>query len=588
MKLAWPELVFASVVAAMMAVAVTLPYFTQLDQITTMGDVHRALVYRGVARESLIQQGEIALWEPYLCGGVPLLGNAESAHLDPFFLLVLIFGENLGARLSVTATLIIGFLGAYVLARQLLKAAPVPALLAGALYSFSGFQMLAFANGNFAWIPMGWIPWVILFYLASLRRQIWILPAALGLTFIFLGGSAHMSVYTLLTISLLAVFLSIWQRTWHPFINVILLGMFFVCFSAIKLLPAAEVQALSNDWHRPPPFIQPFAWLPKMFWGRDQLSTPQWTFEATGENFRWIEYGAYIGIIPAMLIALGWFLSWKSKKSLPKAISISSLVLLLMTFAYFPWTLLHQLPFLNEILRNPQRARSVFLLLAGLLAAWALSRLIKSRWTQAIIVTIVLIDLATFHASLYPKLFNLPKPILSSPDKGRSGGVFTRLRGSYISPDEVYYRVGYENYLANQGTTDLCNPYMVQRGVASRGVDSSDPAKPYLGEAWFPSPAKASQGELTVHSVSINGNHIQVAFNVPQETWLYVNQNYFPGWRTNPPREVANKDGLLAARVFPSDHEIEFIYQPRSYQVGKIITFLTLIFAGLCVYQKNI
>ena len=563
------ELIFALAAAVSMAAAVTLPYFTQLERVTTMGDVQRALVYRGVAREGVLQGGKTALWDPYLCGGEPLLANAESAQFDPWFLLVLAFGENLGARLSVPATLVLGFLGVYFLSR-FVGLTRLPALLAAMIFPFSGFQMLAFANGNFAWLSIGWIPWFLLFYLMSLERARWLPVSALAAAFIWLGGSAHMTVYVFLLAGFMAVALAIQRRQWRPILMLTMAGVMAMLFSAIKLIPAAEVQALSGDFSRPPGFIPPWSWIPKMFWDRSQLATEQWTFEATGENFRWIEYGAYVGVVPALLFFFG--LMRVRRRTMWLAIAAAAVLLFPMIFGWYPWLWLKQVPFLDEILRNPQRARSVWLLAFGLLAGLGLMNLTRNRWVWAGVVALVLVDLATFHSGLYSGLFNLERPALERKP------AFERHLVSYTDEERGYYKLGYENYLANQGTTDLCNPYLVQRGVHARGIQSSDPARPYLGEAYLTEGGEAKLAHIET-------NRLVVAAEPERAGWLIMNQNYFPGWKTDPPREVKNFDGRLAARVFPEDREIIFEYRPRSYAVGRAITLVALA-GGIIWWRK--
>ncbi len=565
------ELIFVSVVGLMLTLAAILPYFTQLDQISTMGDVQRALVYRGVAREALLTKGEVALWEPYLCGGEPLLANMESAQLDPFFLLTLALGENAGARSSVAITLVLGFIGAYALARRYGQLPRVPAIMAAALFSFSGFQMLAFANGNFAWIPVGWVPWVLYFYFGSLTRWTMVIPTALVLAFIFFGGSIHMVVYVLLAASFLGLWLAILRRNVWPIVMLGAVIILFVPLVAIKLLPVAEIQAFAGEFNRPPPFIQPWSWIYDMFVSREQLSIPQWKFTETGENFRWIEYGTYVGIVPMALFFVGLF---AARRRMLWAMMGTAGLLLLITFGGFPWMLLRELPLMDAVLRNPQRVRVVFLLFFGILAGYGMMVIGRKLFRRAIVrqvlwagvTTLVLIDLATFHSHMYYDLFNLERPDIKPVSS------FERITDSYSDYEKNgYYRVSYENYLAGQGTTDMCIPYLVGRGVHARGRDGSNPSKLYFGEA------KLTQaGEI--HHVDVVGDTMKVSLTVREAGWLVLNQNFFPGWRSSAFREVISLDGLVAVRVQPEDNLVVLRYAPRSYTLGLGISVATVIF----------
>ena len=381
-----------------------------------------------------------------------------------------------------------------------------------------------------------------------------------------------MTIYALLACSYLALFLSLMYRSWRPLAVIVLIGMMLAPLAAIKLIPVAEIQAISGEFDRPPPFIQPWEWFGKMFWDRGQLDTPQWRYDKTGENFRWTEYGTYIGIVPLILGLIGALAS--RRKPLFAAAFGAATVLLLMTFGEFPWTVLHRLPFLDGVLRNPQRARVILLLFMGLLAGYGLTvvgkRLPLPKKSGAFVLSLaallVLLDLATFHRALYPKLFSLDRPQITSSQS------FVRLHESYTDEEtHGYYKVSWENYRAGQGVADMCMPYMMTRGVYARGLGSSNFADPYFGEAMMTHTG-------TIHSVAVAENTVQVAIQANQPGWLVLNQNFFPGWRTTPPREVVNWHGLVAARVTPDDHDILFRYRPSSYIVGAWITLVTALF----------
>lgn len=185
--------------------------------------------------------------------------------------------------------------------------------------------------------------------------------------------------------------------------------------------------------------------------------------------------------------------------------------------------------------------------------------------SMAILVSFILLDLATFHRAMYPKLFNLDRPDITPSHS------FVRIYESYTEPEaDDYYRVSYENYRAGQGVVDMCMPYMVQRGVYARGIGASNDNKPYFGEAVLSSAGK-------INSVDVKSNKVTVSMTSVSDGWLTLNQNYFPGWQTSPPREVINKDGLVAARVNKNDRQLTFFYYPPSYSIGKWITLSALL-----------
>ncbi|MCH8748704.1 hypothetical protein IH781_03045 [Patescibacteria group bacterium] len=303
-KISWRQWLGVWLLGFGLALMVTWPFYTQLQQFDTQGDVNRALIFRGIGRVSYLAEGEIARWDHYSCGGWPLLANIESAHLDPFFPLVLLFGEQLGLRLTVTVILAIGFVGAWALARRLGQADPITSLLAGAIFSYSGFQMLAFSYGVFAWLPVGLIPWMLYFLLKSQQRTWQVVWAALLLAAIFLGGGPHMPVFAALTALLLMIGLAIAYRSWRPLVLLLLVLLLTSSLTAVKLIPAVELTGLFDSFRREATFLAPLSWAPKMFWDRGQLTTDPWVFPPTGEVSRWTEFGSYVGIIPVLLLVV--------------------------------------------------------------------------------------------------------------------------------------------------------------------------------------------------------------------------------------------------------------------------------------------
>ncbi|MDO8512105.1 MAG: hypothetical protein Q7S57_02440 [bacterium] len=561
---------------------VTAPYYLLLNKMDSMGDVHRNLLFRALGRESILKDGTIAQWDPYTCGGVPLLANIESAHTDPFFLLSLVFGENLGLRLSVTLTLAFGFFGTYLLARRFLGVNKLPAILAGAIYSFSGFQMLAFSTGVFAWIPVGLIPLFVYFYLRSLEKNIYLIPTAGMLAWIFLGGGPHMPVFAVILVGLLAIGVAIGFRSLRPILMLYLVLITAGLFSAVKLLPAVELVVIFDAFNRLPSFIASLSWLPKMFIDRHQDASFAWHYALTGENYRWSEFGSYVGLVPVLLFLFG--LPFIVRKKMVLAWLIIGLIILVMVFGFFPWTLIQQIPVLKEIVRNPQRLRSIFFLPFGLLCAYGLNavseKLIKKTLIRNIVVGLVVLfvigDLFAVGAPNFYNLFNLSRPKLERQEK------FVRLNGGYTDEDSSYYKAGYLNYLAREGTTDLCVPNMViNRPMMASGKGTTSKTRPYKGEAYI------LNSDVKADVVSVSPTKIIVQMEkLERDGWLAINQNYYPGWKTVPKREVAQKNGLVAARVLMSDKKIVFKYFPLSFYVGFWISFVSVLIAGAVMLQR--
>ncbi|MEO6077424.1 MAG: hypothetical protein ABIP54_01415, partial [Candidatus Andersenbacteria bacterium] len=242
----------------------------------------------------------------------------------------------------------------------------------------------------------------------------------------------------------------------------------------------------------------------------------------------------------------------------------------------------HEMPVLSELVRSSSRIRSVFFLVFGMLVAWSVSELSRRFFKKAllrnafvIIVTLfIFIDLFTLYAPLFKDLFNQPLPSVSQNNQ------FRRISHGYTNDQSEYWHASYVSYLNNEGTNDLCNPTMMTtHSTFTAAVDDLDPQRPYQGEGYL---AQTKDG---VTDIAITPNKITATFTSPKQDTLVLNQNYFPGWRTVPAREVYNYKGLLAARIGPNDSRLTFVYSPFSYHAGKYITILALLLALVVIIK---
>lgn len=87
-------------------------------------------------------------------------------------------------------------------------------------------------------------------------------------------------------------------------------------------------------------------------------------------------------------------------------------------------------------------------------------------------------------------------------------------------------------------------------------------------------------------------NSISLSFaRTPNSESLVISQNYFPGWYAfidGLKFETTSHDSTFAKiTVPPSTDKIELKYQPRSFLIGKTITFGTILFLGLYFWYSR-
>ena len=326
---------------------------------------------------------QIPLWQPWICGGYPILAHPESRVLTPFFLLHLIFGPVVGLHIELIAHLAIGFAGAYFLARTL-NIGAIGATACAGTFMGSSWYYLHMAAGHVVFLGYVYAPWILgLFYLAATAapkrmRRLMIATAALLALIMFEGGTVYALPQVFLLLSVFAVLLMVERRSVRPTAILIGIAVLAVIISLPKLVPMVFTIKVSRPW--PNNELNPLNLMAQFLFSRDQrLERPPitpWGF--------W-EYGAYIAPIFAALALIGALLNFR--RALPWLLLAGLLFITAMGnvgFAmgrigeYTPWVQLHRLPVWSEM-RLPSRFLMLFTLTMGVLAGFGADWLSKRR-----------------------------------------------------------------------------------------------------------------------------------------------------------------------------------------------------------------
>ena len=196
------------------------------------------------ARQCL-RSGQIPLWCPFICDGIPFAAQWTTLVFYPPALLYLLLPAQLGFNLFMLLHVAWGTLGMFLLARRL-SAAPFVRPAAIALsYEFCGCVL---STLNWLHVPanFSWVPWVILTQaLAAQKGGRYIIYAAFCLAAQLLTGMPEFTVITLSFSYVVALFYdpavtkSLAAKRWRAAV------LIAVALSAIQLLPTALL-ALSS------------------------------------------------------------------------------------------------------------------------------------------------------------------------------------------------------------------------------------------------------------------------------------------------------------------------------------------------------
>jgi hypothetical protein len=169
-----------------------------------------------VAR-SLLQHGELPLWNPYVYSGLPFIGDAYISFFNPAVVgPYLLFGPADGGKVSTVIALALSGIGQYWLSR-VLGQGRVISLVAGVLGLAAGTLVARLASGfNYGQsMQHAWMALTLAAYVLTLRTR---RPACVALTAVLYSLLFHAgNLYLWLVLSaVLLLFGAGYALTWNP------------------------------------------------------------------------------------------------------------------------------------------------------------------------------------------------------------------------------------------------------------------------------------------------------------------------------------------------------------------------------------
>jgi hypothetical protein len=204
-----------------------------------------------------LRRGELALWNPYIFAGMPLLASVYPGALYPPNWLFAVFTPRLAMNLVVITTYHIALVGTYLFARKS-GSNRLGALLAGVAFSFGGF-MINHISQTSRIAAGAWLPWVLLalagcneaVMLGSKRRAwLWATFGALFIALQFFAGEPQMLIFTALVCALYCVValgqFGDWRQRGYFLAACVALVIVGVLLSQMQLQPSLELLATSE------------------------------------------------------------------------------------------------------------------------------------------------------------------------------------------------------------------------------------------------------------------------------------------------------------------------------------------------------
>ncbi len=558
-RIAQNEYVMVPLGALAFALVFSWPMLGNLAAPGAMSDWDMLLGIKWVSYETIVKFHQLPLWDPYRCGGLPMLGNPQSQIVSPFFPLTLLYGPFLGTHLQMILSLAVAWSGGYVLAR-VIGISRLGAVAAATVFPASSWFYLTLGIGHVWGLEATYAPWGYAAAWVAAERHAFRYAALAGAVFalMFLGSGPDGMAYCGVGLAVLMLGLVAARRSWWPLWTLVAIGLFAVGFAAIKLAPSLLV-LLAHPRPTADLQVNDAGLLLTMLFSPDQT-----LFRGLSNGWGFWECGAYIGIF-AIPAALGLM---KARRAAPWIIAGAILLMLARGDAQplALWPTLHKLPIFDS-LRLPSRFLVPFTLVVGMLAGYGIDWLAQrwSNWGASLGFAVVI--LATVNCLL------VGPPNLES---------VVQYPAEPAAPAPVFHQIAH-----GPGNNSMLIPAMENTGVVGcYDYTEWDTAVKALGQPGYRGEAYVA-GPGSVGLERWTPNALTYSVSVPAAGEVVVNQNYDRWWRVVAGTgAIVNDNGLIGVRVPPGTQSVTIAYRDYGALIGALVTLAT-IGAAILLWRRE-
>jgi hypothetical protein len=543
------EAIAIAIASTVFAVVFCHPLISHLLTPGAFNDWDMVLGTQWAAYWTVRQYHQFPQWNPFECGGVPLLGDPSSHFLTPWFPLTLMFRPAVALHLEVVFNCAIGWAGGYMLGRVLVMRRISAACTATAFAGSSWFFLHA-TEGHFVFVAMVYLPWIIAAAWAASERGKLRYAAFSGafMALSFFEGGPYPVLYEGLALALVIAGRAGVGLSIRPLIALGLVALFAAGFGAVKIAPVIQVMA-SHPRPTDESWINTLDALHQALLSRNQdrarPSLNGWGF--------W-ELGAYVGLFAVIAVAGLRY----PRRAMPWIFAAIILFQLARgwTGPNSLWVWLHRMPVFSST-RLPSRHLIPFVLMVAVLAGLGIDVVCNRGSPVALAISALLIVIGGVDMLLVgpPNLRNVSLGVV---DPGPPRNDFAQyMRATALAQASVL-----------QHHEGVVNCYMFAPWpTVAKGWNEPG----YRGEQYL-------LGAGTVTLTRWTPNRLEYAVDAPAASVMVVNQNYDPSWRvTSGTGPAFSQDGLLAVRVPAGKSHVDLRYTSRAVLYGFAITLLTAI-----------
>lgn len=520
-----------------------------------------------VVRESVVDAHEWPLWNPYHCGGMPVLDNFQSRIASPGTWLAVLLGPIAGLRVWALVVLALGFEGARRLARRL-GAPRAGAWLAAIVTTMHGGVALRLGTGHVVDLGFLLLPWLwgsVLTMRERLGRGATAFAAWCVL--LVVEGAFYPLVYGVLSAALFALVVGRRRHARRLVVGFVAAGAMLAFASAPVLLWGA-LRLLGGGPREVPTEHMPLHAIGEALFSREQPLGGEQVFH--GQIWWWHEFGAYVGLAFGVACLIGLAVARRRGDRLSIALAFASLFFVAMAMGdvgpFSPWELLHRLPVFGAM-----RASGRALLVAVPLLALGLGRTLRheTRWANWVLVAVALDMVSVSVPILQAEMRDMPEALeLEAP----SGETFVQ------KLDQRH-----EQSMTRAHFTTMANDVRRHHGVLAcydptppeRHATGKRPLVSLVGAGGEARIVRWSPGSITIGLSGVDGPAL-----------LVYDMNFAPGWRARDARPVLDHEGVVSCVVSPKDGEVLLEYAPAAPVFVFLVWLVGLGLAALVVARR--
>jgi hypothetical protein len=497
---------------------------------------------------------EIALWDPFQCGGVPLFGDPQAQIYGPWFLLSFVIGTTLALKVGIVLHVAVSLLTTYRYAADHQGLSRPASMLAAVVFSSSGFFAWHIAQGHVPFLPFLLLPSLLLLYHRALVSRPAIAWLALLLAYILFEGGVYPLPFGLLLLGFEASAQAL--RTRRPlasFLPLVAALAGFALIAGVRWIPS--MVELSRH---PRPTTEPESL--SIIDLVDMLTARTHEWAVPGHRWKWNEFGSYVGSGVALAALIGYHRAFVRRR--PHA-ALGFLLFVLLAcgnLGYLaPSELIHRLPVFDS-LRVPSRFIVVAILFLALLAGMTLDEVsgLLRRWTgSAKFANVVGCALALACAA---DLWVVGRPLVDTWQVV----VLPPIQG------DPFHQAGTASFKSDFPLT----PRLGRGSLGCYTVLDYAPAAA-LREGRVPQ-AEVVFGDGVIHSARTTVNKVLLDVSGSTPSTLVINQNYSADFISN--IGVVHEDaGRLAVDVPAGTQHVRLVYRPATLRIGLATTILGLL-----------